>query len=329
MFGQTYITLNAPSGRGAEVNIPSSPQRPFITTKELGLLTLELAALSSTLLGCAGIQQPTQPLPSTETPMLPTQTQETTLPTQTPPPPTSIPPLPTATSPEKLPIATSTEEQPPTLETCKTTAEEVLAKYPTGEKTNETQQEIINEMQEIANNMGDSIDDYRHKTHKGEGFVYALPTDGLYIEDPYCVPGADGTTIGVARFSMLVYFNVDGKVTRKLVPILIDVGDAGVIFWGSIMEGAGEQFIQERIAGIPNAMRDTFGWELGSRLTLIMPRNVDEFYDTTRDTDDKVSTSIHGKIYYSYYGDRADRILRDGDISELTILLPISSEGNY
>src|SRR3989344_9293736 len=320
MFGQTYITLNAPSGRGAEVDIPSSPQRPFITTKELGLLTLELAALSSTLLGCAGIQQPTQPLPSTETPMLPTQTQETTLPTQTPPPPTSIPPLPTATTPEKAPAPPSQEEQPPTLETCKTTAEEVLAKYPTGEKTNETQQEIINEMQEIANNMGDSIDDYRHKTHKGEGFVYALPTDGLYIEDPYCVPGADGTTIGVARFSMLVYFNVDGKVTRKLVPILIDVGNGTMLLWGELRTGVNEEYIKGLIPEIQKDLKAVMGWTRGSRLTLIMPRNVDEFYDTTRDTDDKVSTSVPGKIYYSYYGDRADRILKDGDISELAML---------
>src|SRR3989344_8956196 len=158
MFGQTYITLNAPSGRGAEVDIPSSPQRPFITTKELGLLTLELAALSSTLLGCAGIQQPTQPLPTTETLLSPIQTQKTTLPTQTPPPPTSTLPPPTTTSTDIPPTATSTEESPPTLETCKTTAEEILAKHPTGEISNETQQEIINEMQEIAKNMGDSID---------------------------------------------------------------------------------------------------------------------------------------------------------------------------
>src|SRR3989338_11130347 len=247
MFGQTYITLNTPLGRSAEVDIPSSPQRPFITTKELGLLTLELTALSSALLGCSRIQQPTQPLPSTETPIPPTDTtsqvKETTLPTQisTSLPPTQLPPpTPVETA---QPAPPSKEEQPPTLETCKTTAEEVLERYL------EENKETVEEMEAIVQDQGETIEDFRYKANYG--YSYEMPTDGNLLKVPYCIKTKEGNTIGGARVSTVVY-SVDGdKIIKKLVPLLIDLGNNKIIYLGANYmdenSGVSQEFIEELV----------------------------------------------------------------------------------
>src|SRR3989338_8512011 len=105
MFVVTNITLNAPSGKSAEVDIPPVPHRSLLTGKEFVFLGSGFFLLASGLVGCTNIQQPTQTPGLSEIPIQessPTQV-ETTLLTQSPPPPTSTPPLPTATPLEKAP----------------------------------------------------------------------------------------------------------------------------------------------------------------------------------------------------------------------------------
>ena|SRR3990167_4696154 len=321
MFGQTYITLNTPLGRSAEVDIPSSPQRPFITTKELGLLTLELTALSSALLGCSRIQQPTQPLPSTETPIPPTDTtsqvKETTLPTQisTSLPPTQLPPpTPVETA---QPAPPSQEEQPPTLETCKTTVEEVLAKYSNN----------ISEMEGLVNERVDSGFSFQYETDVG--YRYDLLTNEKnFITDPYCIPTTSGETLAVARLSAIGYYQKDGEVVPILVPVVQQV-EGGAIFYGNYyLAGADEDYIQLAINNILNSiMPDSSNttlpppqrWEETIVLSLMMPRDfasyIAKYFGKGEDA------KPFSDFYSAYYEGKEDVLA--GDISKEDLLLPI------
>ena len=316
MFGQTYITLNAPSGRGAEVDIPPAPHRPLITGKEV-LFGSGFFLLASGLVGCTNIQQPTQLPSTTETLLSPTQTQETTLPTQTPPPPTSTPPLPTATPLEKAPAPPSQEEQPPTLETCKTTVEEVLAKYSNN----------ISEMEGLVNERVDSGFSFQYETDVG--YRYDLLTNEKnFITDPYCIPTTSGETLAVARLSAIGYYQKDGEVVPILVPVVQQV-EGGAIFYGNYyLAGADEDYIQLAINNILNSiMPDSSNttlpppqrWEETIVLSLMMPRDfasyIAKYFGKGEDA------KPFSDFYSAYYEGKEDVLA--GDISKEDLLLPI------
>ena len=311
MFGQTSITHNTVSGKGAEVEFPPGPQRSLLTGKEFVFLGSGFLLLASGLVGCTNIQQPNQPSPSTETPIPPpdttSQVKETTLPTQTPPPPTSTLPLPTATSTDKLPTATPKEEQPPTLENCKTMPVDVYSKYATEEKKKE--------MQDLVLGQGESIDDFRYKTNYG--YSYNVPTDGSFIEDPYCIKTKDGTTIGVARLSTLVFYAEDGRVVAKLLPLIIDLGGDRIIAFGSTyLEGFNKEVLQKAIDANIEELPEQEGWVLGRKIGLLVPRDFINFYH-------KYGPGVVDRDnFYSAYNLGREASLDAGDISEEDLLLP-------
>ena len=306
MFGQTNITLNAPSGRGPEADIPPAPHRPLITGKEV-LFGSGFFLLASGLVGCNNIQQPTQTHGLSEIPIQessPTQV-ETTLLTQTPPPPTSTLPLPTATSTDKLPTATPKEEQPPTLENCKTMPVDVYSKYATEEKKKE--------MQDLVLGQGESIDDFRYNP-----ISYSMPTDGSFITDPYCIKTKDGTTIGVARLSTLVYYADGDKAVAILLPLIIDLGNA-MLAWGGDYwdENAGytEAFIQERVNQLIQNLPKKRPWEPGYNLLFKIPNDPTGYLHKYGPENQ----ALDG-FYLDYYKDREDVLA--GNISQQVVLLP-------
>ena len=309
MFGQTSITHNTVSGKGAEVEFPPGPQRSLLTGKEFVFLGSGFLLLASGLVGCTNIQQPNQPSPSTEPPIPPTDTtsqvKETTLPTQTPPPPTSTLPLPTATSTDKLPTATPKEEQPPTLENCKTMPVDVYSKYATEEKKKE--------MQDLVLGQGESIDDFRYNP-----ISYSMPTDGSFITDPYCIKTKDGTTIGVARLSTLVYYADGDKAVAILLPLIIDLGNA-MLAWGGDYwdENAGytEAFIQERVNQLIQNLPKKRPWEPGYNLLFKIPNDPTGYLHKYGPENQ----ALDG-FYLDYYKDREDVLA--GNISQQVVLLP-------
>ena len=205
------------------------------------------------------------------------------------------------------PAPPSQEEQPPTLETCKTMPVDVYSKYATEEKKRE--------MQDLVLEQGESIDDFRYKTNYG--YSYNVPTDGSFIEDPYCIKTKDGTTIGVARLSTLVFYAEDGRVVAKLLPLIIDLGGDRIIAFGSTyLEGFNKEVLQKAIDANIEELPEQEGWVLGRKIGLLVPRDFINFYH-------KYGPGVVDRDnFYSAYNLGREASLDAGDISEEDLLLP-------